>query len=283
MHGTLDSRPPRRIHAAAKAIFLAALRRGLTREDAAAEAGFSLTGFYGARRHDPRFAADWTQALAGQPATTRRAKAYADRDARGAGELRIAPANRRWLQRRRRRHVRFTAERQQVCLAHLAATGDTKAAAAAAGVSESTVHLHRRRNRAFGECYREALAMAYARLEAEALHLGLMAQARLRHAQEMAAPGERPACCPTCGHRPGEAETFDRAMRLLARHDRKQRRAERGFRPGGRRQEWTFERSIEALDKALKGMGVPILGEGDGPQIPPRNGEGDRPEDGGGG
>jgi len=261
MHGSPDSPPPqRRIHAAAKAIFLAALRRGLTREDAAAKAGFSLTGFYGARRHDPRFAVDWAQALAGPPAAARRARAYADRDARGAGEFRIAPANRRRLQRRRR-YVRFTAERQQAYLAHLALTGDSKAAAAAAGVSESTVHLHRRRNPDFRACYTEALAMAYARLEAESLHLGLMAQARLRHALATAPAGHKPACCPTCGHRPDEAETFDRAMRLLARHDRKQRRAEGKFRPGGRRQEWTFERAIEALDKALRGLGVPILGE----------------------
>lgn len=259
MHGSLDSRPPRRIDAAAKAVFLAALRRGAPREDAAAQAGFSLTGFYGARRHDAQFAAGWAEALARPPAAARRAKAYAAR-----GEMRIAPANRRRLQRRRRPHVRFTAERQQSCLAHFAMTGDTRAAAAAAGVSESTVHLHRRRNPDFRACYEEALATAYARLEAEALHLGLIAQARLRHAQDEAGPGQRPACCPTCGHRPDEAETFDRAMRLLARHDRKQRRAERGFKPGGRRQEWTFERSIAALDKALRGLGVPIVGEENG-------------------
>ena len=263
MHGTIDSRPLRRIHVAAKRIFIAALRRGVAREDAAAEAGFSLTGFYGQRRHDPQFAADWAQALAGPPAAARRVKAYADRDAREAGELRIAPANRRLLQRRRRRHVRFTAERRALCLVHLRATADKKAAAAAAGVCESTVSRHCRINPAFALLYRETLATAYARLEAEALHLGLMAQARLRHALDNAAPGQRPACCPTCGHRPDEAETFDRTMRLLARHDRKQRRAERGFRPGGRRQEWTFERSIEALDKALRGLGVPIVGEED--------------------
>ncbi len=94
--------------------------------------------------------------------------------------------------------------------------------------------------------------------------IGAAAKARLRHALETAAANGQPACpaaCPTCGHRPGEAESFDRAMRLLALHDRKQRRAERGFKPGGRRQKWTFERSIDALEKWMIAMGVPILTE----------------------
>src|SRR5438132_109 len=141
MHGKFESplaqrRPERRIGAAAKAVFLAALRRGIAREAAAQQAGFSLTGFYGRRRRDPEFAAGWTEALRQPEATGRRARAYA---ARGSSELRIAPANRRLLQRRRR-YVRFTAERQAQCLAHLAATGDTKASAKAAGVCEATVH-----------------------------------------------------------------------------------------------------------------------------------------------
>src|SRR5437868_14697016 len=114
MHGTLDSRAPqRRITAAAKAIFLAALRRGLTRDAAAAEAGFSLTGFYGQRRRDPVFAADWAAALALPAAAARRTQAYAER---GAGEERIASAKRRLYQRQRRRHVRFTLERQEIYL-----------------------------------------------------------------------------------------------------------------------------------------------------------------------
>src|SRR5205085_6662944 len=71
-----------------------------------------------------------------------------------------------------------------------------------------------------------------------------------------------PACGPTCGPPPDEADAFARAMRLLARHDRKQRSAERKFKPGGRRQEWTFERSIEALDKALRGVGRADCGGG---------------------
>jgi hypothetical protein len=265
MDATGESRrPARTIDTAAKVTFLATLRRGATREDAAAEAGFSLTGLYGARRRDPVFAADWATALATPPAAERRAKAYEERGE--PGEVRIAPANRRFVQRRRRRHVRFTAGRRAVCLAHLAATADTKAAAAAAGICEATVHNHCRTDPAFAALYRETLAAAGPRLEAEALHLALMAQARLRHALEegiAAGLGRRPAPCPHCGHSPDEAETFDRTMRLLARRDRKQRNTERRFKPGGRRQAWTFEESIEALEKYLAAMGVRILEEGE--------------------
>jgi hypothetical protein len=258
--------PPPRIDAEAKAAFLAALRDGATREDAAAATGFSLTGFYGQRRRDPGFAADWAEALAQPPAAERRAMAYAARDARGEpGEMRIAPANRRRLQRRRRRHVRFTAECQAICLAHLAVSGDTKAAAEAAGVCKATVHNRRRADPAFAELYRQALAASVPLLEAEALCLALKAHKRLRAVlATIAVTRERPACCPTCGHSPDEAEAFDRAMRLLARHDRKERRMERTFRPGGRRQPLTFEQAIADVERYLRGIGVPILGEGCG-------------------
>ena len=50
-------------------------------------------------------AAEWSDALALPPAAERRALAYEKR-----GEVRISGANRRLLQRRRRRNVRFTAE-----------------------------------------------------------------------------------------------------------------------------------------------------------------------------
>jgi hypothetical protein len=279
----LRRRPQPRIDAAAKASFLAALRKGAPREESAARAGFSLTGFYGARRRDPAFAAGWAAALALPPAGARRAKAYEERGA--PGEIRIAPANRRLVQRRRRRHVRFTAARRGEFLGHFAETGDAKAAAAAVGVCVSTVSYHRRVDRAFAALYREALATAYARLEALAIGLALLAQARLRHAMEThgADLGSRSSrakssgVCRTCGHRQDEAEAFDRAMRLLARHDRRQRRVEKKFRPGGRRREWTFERAIEELDKWFVAMGIPVAGEDEGPSNPPRNGEGDRP------
>lgn len=246
----------RRIGAAAKARFLAGLREGLCREDAAAAAGFSLTGFYGARRRDPVFAADWSEALALPPAAERRARAYA-----GRGEVRIAPANRRFLQRRRRRHVRFTAERRETYLVHFVATGDRAAAAEAAGVSPATVDYHRRRDPEFAAVHREALALCYERLEVEALRLRLSVQARLRAAVEAAGDSPPRALLAEAG-----AE-FDRIMKLLDRFDRKPRRPDARFTPGGRRQAWTFEDSIELLYRKMKALGVKL------PDMPRAEGE----------
>ncbi|HEX8624507.1 MAG TPA: hypothetical protein VF782_05445 [Allosphingosinicella sp.] len=239
-------RPRRSIGPEAKALFLAGLREGLCREDAAAAAGFSLTGFYGARRRDPRFAAGWKDALALPPAAGRRALAYAER-----GEVRIASANRRLFQRRRRRNVRFDAERREIYIARFIDTGDRVAAASAAGVSPSTVDYHRRHDPAFAGIHREALALCYARLEVEAVRLCLAAQARLRAA--MAAAGDSP---PKALLAEAGAE-FDRIMKLLARFDRKPRRPDSRFAPGGRRQLSTFEEAIEALDKRMDALGVP--------------------------
>jgi hypothetical protein len=265
----------RRIDAAAKTQFLAALRQGESREDAAAAAGFSLMGFYGARRRDPAFAAQWVEALATAAADERRARAYEQRGEGGAcpersrGEVRIASANRRLHQRRRRRNLRFDLDARAVFLVHFAETCDTKASAAAAGVSESTVHRHRRLDSAFAEVYREALAEGYFKLEAEALRQRLAAQERLReavdnpprnggHAEHGGGGPPKRGACPACGRSDDEGAEFDRIMRLLARHDRKPRRAERGFKPGGRRQTWTFDRAIEELAKRLRGLGLDI-------------------------
>lgn len=240
-------RPQRFIGAAEKAVFIAALRRGLRREDAAAEAGFSLMGFYGARSRDPAFAAAWKEALAALPAAALRARAYEERDARLRGEVRIAVANRRILQRRRR-FVRFDARRREIYLAHFAANCDTVAAAAAAGVSPSTVTYHCRRDPVFAAACAEALRRGYAFLEAEALRQRIAAQARLRAA--IAAAG------PTAALLADQAAEFERLMRLFARLDRKPRRVERGFREGGRRQRMTFEEAIRLLDKRLRAMGA---------------------------
>jgi hypothetical protein len=275
-----DSRGPRRrIDEAAKAEFLAGLRRGESREDAALAAGFSLMGFYGARSRDRAFKAGWTEALVASAAAERRVRAYAERGERGErGEIRIASANRRLYQRRRRRNVRFDAAAQAVFLTHFAATGDTKASAEAAGVSESTVHLHRRTDPAFAEAYAQALADAYVRLEAEALRRRLEAQAKLRAAIEAACPersrgagGVLPpalAPCPHCGQRADEGAEFDRAMKLLARWDRKPRRPDSRFTPGGRRRRRTFDEAIVLLERKLRALGVRI-------PAPPPDGEGD--------
>lgn len=250
-----------RIDAAAKAAFLAALRRGARREDAAAEAGFSLMGFYGARRRDSLFADAWVEALAASAAEERRARAYAERGGgakSGRGEERIASANRRIYQRRVRRNVRFDADAQALFLAHFAATCDLRAAAAAAGVAESTVTLHRRRDPAFAEAFGRALGEGYVALEAEAVRQRLEAQRRLRAAVESACP-EPNRRGPGGGAPPAALDAgaeFDRVMKLLARWDR------RGDRPGfrevrhGRQRRMSFEEAILLLDKKLRALGV---------------------------
>lgn len=240
----------RHIGAAAKAKFLAALRRGARREEAAFAAGFSLMGFYGARGRDPAFKAAWAKALAASAAAERRVRAYAARGQRGEGEVRIATANRRIYQRRRRRNVRFDAAAQAVYLAHFAANCDTRAAAAAAGVHESTVRLHRRMDPAFAEAHAEALAQGYVRLEAEALRRRIAAQRKLNAAIAAAGPVLPPALDAE------EGAEFDRVMRLLARWDRKPRRVERGFTPGGRRHRWTFDEAMALLAKKMRAMGL---------------------------
>jgi hypothetical protein len=270
MSGNDDSRAPqRRIDEPAKATFLAGLHRGESREDAAFAAGFSLMGFYGARSRDSAFKAGWTEALAASAAAERRLRAYAERGERLArGELRIASANRRAYQRRRRRNVRFHADAQAVYLTHFAAHCDTRAAAAAAGVHESTVRLHRRNDPAFAEAHDAALAEGYRQLEEETVRLRLAARKRLRAAIEAVCPERsrgagprRPlalAACPECSRRAEEGAEFERIMKLLARWDRKPRRPESGFKPGGQRQRWTFEMAMIALGRRLEALGIPI-------------------------
>jgi hypothetical protein len=75
MESDRSNTPSRRIDSAAKATFLAALRRGARLLVAAREAGFSLAGFYMARHKDPAFAAEWVEALAASVAEGRRTRA----------------------------------------------------------------------------------------------------------------------------------------------------------------------------------------------------------------
>jgi hypothetical protein len=159
--------------------------------------------------------------------------------------------------------VRFDAARQAVFLAHFGRTCDRVAAAAAAGVSPSTVDLHCRNDPVFAEAYREELARGYVTLEAEAVRLRLESSAKLRAAVEAFAQA---GVALPAGLDPG-AE-FDRTMKLLARWDRKPRRPEGRFAPDGRRQQWTFEQAIAALDKRLRALGLrktpPMGGDEDG-------------------
>jgi hypothetical protein len=254
MSGTGDSRGvQKRIGAEAKASFLEALRGGASREDAAIAAGFSLMGFYGARRRDPAFAEAWVEALASSAAAERRSLAYAERGARAErGELRIACANRRIYQRRVRRNVRFDARAQALFLGHFALTCDMRSAAAEAGVAESTVKRHRLQDPAFAEAFDHALAEGYSRLESKMLAERIEAQRRLRDAIESAAPDKLPRILLE------EAAEFDRVMKLLARWDRGGGRI--GFREvrHGRRRSVSFDDAIHSLGKRLRALGIPI-------------------------
>jgi hypothetical protein len=240
--GDDSDRGKRRIDEAAKAAFLAALRGGARREDAAEATGFSLMGFYGARSRDPVFKTAWAEALAAPAAAARRVRAYEER-----GEVRIAPANRRVFQRRRRRNVRFDSTAQAVYLAHFATCGDSRPAAAAAGVHVSTVRYHRRNHSAFAEADKQALAEAYESLEIESVRQRLAAQKQLRAAIEDAAPNPPPGLVADYG-----AE-FDRTMKLLARLDRKPRRPDHH---GPRHGRWTFEQAIALLEKRMRALGL---------------------------
>jgi hypothetical protein len=239
------ARPPRRrIDGAAKARFLAALRAGEHRDEAARKGGHSWRGFYGARRRDPVFALGWGWALELSAADERAKEA----GAAGAGGTEIAPNNQRRLQRRKRQ-LRFTDARKRVFLDFFAGTADAFAAAQAAGVGYSTVYEHRRKDPVFAEAYDETLAQAYAMLEAETVRQRLEAQRDLRE-------GRLPL---------GEmAQEFERAMKLLARYDRRDGRVGTREVRRGRERRWSFDEAIAALDKRLRALGLRrgVIGEG---------------------
>src|SRR5687768_10943513 len=96
------------IDAAAKVAMLAALREGRRLDSVAASYGVTLQAFYSARRRDPLFAAAWRDAHQLSAEAERRA-AEAEAEAEAGDEVRIVPNNRRLLQRRKMRHVRFDA------------------------------------------------------------------------------------------------------------------------------------------------------------------------------
>ena len=221
---TGESGPRRRIGAGAKRRFLVAVRGGARLEEAARAAGFSLPGFYGARRRDPAFAEAWRTALA-----------------EAAEEERFVANNRRPVQRRRMRQVGFDEDRQQLFLDHLRGTCDTQAAAGAAGVDKSTVYKRRGIDPVFAEEFQAALETGYVELEAESLRQRLAVQQRLRDGAAVA----------------GEiGEEFERVMKLLHQFDR--RKGAVGLRQvsHGKLKRWSFEEAIEALDRKLRALGL---------------------------
>lgn len=215
----------------AKGRFLAGLKRGLSMEDAARNAGHSPSGFWKARKRDTAFdtAVEEMLELSNTPRF-------------------VSPANGRRWQLRRIRRLRFVQWRKDVFLAFLAGTGDVTASAEAAGVCESTIYRHRARDPDFAAAFQEALEQGYARLEAEALRQRLEAQRQLRE-------GVLPA---------GEiALEFERVLKLLQRWDRRNGAVDPRRVAHGRRKAMTFEQAIEALDRQLAALGIPIIGEGE--------------------
>lgn len=217
--------------------FLDGLRAGAARDDAAKAAGFSANAFYYARKHDPVFALAWGWAHALSAADAHAARAVAALP--GTGE--IAPTGGRRLQRRTIRRARFDDRGKRRFLDHYAGTADAEAACAAAGIAYSTFTQHRRKDPEFRLACAEALAIAYADMEAESLRARREAQRNLRD-----------GICPA-----GEAaKEFERQMKLLERHDRKGGGISlREVGPGGQ-QRWSFDDAIALFGKKLRAYGL---------------------------
>ena len=228
--------PERRVDGRAMGCFLAALKGGRNVEAAAREAGFGARTFYRRRDSDPEFAAAWEEAveLSNRP-------------------VYLGPGNGRRLQLRRTRKVRFTEARKETFLAHFAGTCDLAASAEAAGVCADTVNNHRRKDPDFAAACQAALEQGYERLEEEAVRQRLEAQRKLKE-------GVLPE---------GEAAAeFERQMKLLAHWRR--RSGDLGPRTIGseHRKRGTFDEAMEALERKLRALRIPIVGE---EAVPPRS------------
>lgn len=244
-----DSKAKRpRITDAAKAAFIDAVCGGATVAYAAAAAGHSLPGFRRLARREAAFRAGWDAAR--KAATAAMAAARARRD-EAPGDVRVTSNNQRVFQRRTMAHVRFDEGRQALFLKHFAANCDAGAAAAAAGVAQSTVLLRRHKDAAFRAAFDEALEQGYALLGAEALRQRLAAQAQLRAAMARA-QDVAPAAAP------GEdlAGEFERTMKLLARWDRKNEPPGIRSISHGRQKAASFDEAIELLDRKLVALGI---------------------------
>jgi len=245
MGGESDSgRPPRRlIDRAAKERFLLGLRAGTHRDEAARAAGFSSQAFYCARKRDPVFKLGWIWALELSAAEEREKyrAATLHKSGNDAEGIEITPNNKRALQKRRVRCVRFTAARKKIFNDHFAGTADVFASAEAAGVHYSTVYRHRQQDPQFAEDWDAALRQSYVILEAEMVRQRLEAQRQIREAPN-----------PT-----GEmAKEFERVMQLLARLDRRDGRIGTRSVGHGRQKRVTFDEAIRTLDKRLRALGL---------------------------
>ncbi|HTU10961.1 MAG TPA: hypothetical protein VMG08_08700 [Allosphingosinicella sp.] len=232
----------RRIDAAAKTGFLAALRAGASTAAAAAAApaGFSAEAFYGARKRDALFRLAWTWAVALSTEDERQRRRNSSLVALVDG-VEIVPNNRRVLQQRVVRATRFNAARRQVFLDVFAATADFGAACEAAGVCQSTVYKALAREPDFARRRDEARTLAVARLEDEAVCRRLAAQEALR---DPAAPARAVA-----------ADTRE-LMTMLGHHQRREARGG-AFGPGpGALARWSFDETLVEIARIMRGYGL---------------------------
>lgn len=208
-----------------------ALARGASVRLAAWQVGFDRGTIYYWRKKCPQFDSDCAAAMRDgeRPMVVER---QSDRQ----WQLRPQPRN------------RFSRARMQIFLEHFAATGDATASAAAAGVSRTTVSKYRRIDPGFRAGWDEALAQCYALLEAEAVRQRLATLERIRIS------GDKEADI---------APEFDRLLALLREH----KKTLAGLpKPAPGLKAWSFEESLDALEKELKAFGIRIEkeeGEGD--------------------
>lgn len=245
--GKAQRAPAGCVDAEAKRRFVSALKRGVALAAAAREAGCSISPFYKARAQDAEFAQDWVDALE-LSALRERALVVEPPPAADGDEVRIAPNNKRPLQLRRMRQVRFAGKRIETFLSYFAGTGDVSAAAAAAQVDESTVYKRYRKDSVFAADWDAALMQAYLKLDAEALRQRLEAQKKVR--DEIVPAGEI-------------AAEFGRVMQLLERGERRLKRGEGRCFVKVTPKRPTFDEAIEALDRKLRALGLII------PPLPP--------------
>jgi hypothetical protein len=261
-----DSNKParRRVDGEAKAIFVAALRAGAHRDEAAKQAGFASQAFYYARQRDPLFKQAWLWALELSAADERFAAAAASPGA-VPGEYEIAPNANRRLQRRPVRRPRFDDKAKRRFLDFFAGTADVRAAAKAAGVSVSAVTEHRLKDPEFDGACEEVLGHAYKQLRAEALRQRLEAQRKLRE-----------GICPA-----GEmGREFERVIQLLDRYERQGGMIGTRAVGRGRERRMSFDEAMVALDKRLRALGLRHGIEAEPIALPPpRPEDGDRDED----
>ena len=232
----------RRFGARAAGLFIAALEQGATVTEAAAAAKVHRATAYYRRGRDPGFREAWDKAAR-----------------KGGRPWLISPGHGRRLILWKPRPGKFDDAAKEIYLAHFAATCDAKGAAAAAGVSETTVASHRRKDPAFDTGCDEALAVGYARLEAELARQRLAALERMREAIDAGAAT------------PEMAQEFERSLALLKRYDKgRDGRARRRGRAPREGERMSFAEAVAVLEKKLTGLGYAIDEES----------EPERPDDG---